>query len=90
MADIKALHHKCRKTRTIRFSAQYIINRTVSSWLNSTFGTFDYRTCAIISRSWFEAALVYKPQILSLKNEEFPFLVYKLSAIYDAAKVKIG
>ena len=40
-----------------------------------------YRTGAIISRSRFEAALVYKPRILSLKNEEFPFLVHKLSAI---------
>ena len=34
-----------------------------------------YRTRAIISRSRFEATLVYKPRILSLKNEEFPFLV---------------
>jgi hypothetical protein len=41
----------------------------------------DYRTRAIIGGSWFEAALVYKPQILSLKNEEFLFLVHKLSAI---------
>ena len=40
-----------------------------------------YRTRAIIGRSRFEAALVYKPRILSLKNEEFPFLVHKLSAI---------
>ena len=40
-----------------------------------------YRTRAIISRSGFEAALVYKPRILSLTNEEFPFLVHKLSAI---------
>ena len=40
-----------------------------------------YRTRAIISRSRFEAALVYKPRILGLKNEEFPFLVHKLSAI---------
>ena len=40
-----------------------------------------YRTRAIISRSRFEAALVYKPRILSLKNEEFPVLVHKLSAI---------
>ena len=29
---------------------------------------FNYRTRAIISRSRFEAALVYKPQILSLKK----------------------
>jgi hypothetical protein len=40
-----------------------------------------YRTPAIISRSRFEAALVYKPQILRLKNKKFPFLVHKLSAI---------
>ena len=40
-----------------------------------------YRTRAIIGRSQFEAALVYKPRILGLKNEEFPFLVHKLSVI---------
>ena len=40
-----------------------------------------YCTRAIISRSQFEAALFYKPRILSLENEEFPFLVHKLSAI---------
>ena len=42
---------------------------------------FNYRTRAIIGRSWFEAALVYKPRILGLKNEEFPFLLHKLSVI---------
>ena len=41
----------------------------------------NYRTRAIIGRSRFEAALVYKPQILGLKNEEFLFLVHKLSVI---------
>ena len=41
----------------------------------------EYRTRAIISRFRFEAALVYKPRILGLKNEEFPFLVHKLSVI---------
>ena len=41
----------------------------------------NYRTRAIIGRSWFEAALIYKPRILGLKNEEFPFLVHKLSVI---------
>jgi hypothetical protein len=41
----------------------------------------QYRTRAIIGRSRFEAALVYKPRILGLKNEEFPFLVHKLSVI---------
>ena len=40
-----------------------------------------YRTRAIIGRSRFEAALIYKPSILGLKNEEFPILVHKLSAI---------
>ena len=30
----------------------------------------EYRTRAIITRSWFETALVYKPRILGLKNEE--------------------
>ena len=33
------------------------------------------KMCAVISRSRFEAALIYKPRSLSLKNEEFPFLV---------------
>ena len=42
---------------------------------------FKYRMRAIIGRSRFEAALVYKPRILGLKNEEFPFLVHKLSVI---------
>ena len=38
-----------------------------------------YRTRAIISRSRFEAALVYKPRILGLKIEEFLFLVHNWS-----------
>ena len=46
-----------------------------------TFYKYIYRTRAIIGRSRFEAALVYKPRILGLKNEEFPFLVHKLSVI---------
>ena len=41
----------------------------------------EYRTRAIIGRSRFEAALAYKPRILGLNNEEFPFLVNKLSVI---------
>ena len=41
----------------------------------------DYRTRAIIGRSRFEAALIYKPRILGLKNKELPFLVHKLSVI---------
>ena len=40
-----------------------------------------YRTRAIIGRSRFEAALVYKPRILGFKSEEFLFLVHKLSVI---------
>ena len=42
---------------------------------------FVYRTRAIIARSRSETALEYKPRILGLKNEEFPFLVHKLSVI---------
>ena len=41
--------------------------------INLHFIEMIYRTRAIISRSRFEAALVYKPRILGLKNEEFPF-----------------
>ena len=52
------------------------IRKTLLALVNYT-----YRTRATISRSRFEAALVYKPRILSLKNEEFPFLVHKLSVI---------
>ena len=48
-----------------------------SSWLFST----NYRMLAIITRSWSETALVYKPRILGLKNEEFSFLVHKWSVI---------
>ena len=40
-----------------------------------------YRTRAILTRSRFETALVYKPRILGLKNEEYPFLVHNLSVI---------
>ena len=36
---------------------------------------------AIITRSRFETALIYKPRILGLKNDEFPFLDHKLSVI---------
>ena len=41
----------------------------------------NYRMRAIITRSWSETALVYKPRILGLKNEEFSFLVQKWSVI---------
>ena len=41
----------------------------------------EYRKRAIIGRSRFEAALIYKPRILGLINEEFLFLVHKLSVI---------
>ena len=47
---------------------------------------FQYRTRAIISRSGFEAALIYKSRILSLKYEELPFLVHKLSETLTALK----
>ena len=63
-------------------SAMHIMHTTFSSMLSCFYSYFfGYHTCAIIGRSQFEAALVYKPRILSLKNEEFPFLVHKLSAI---------
>ena len=42
---------------------------------------YIYRTRAIITHSWSETALVYKPRILGLKNEEFLFLVHKWSVI---------
>ena len=48
---------------------------------NYDYMIYIYRTRAIIGRSGFEAALVYKRRILSLKNEEFPFLEHKLCAI---------
>ena len=58
--------------------------------LNNYHFIFIYRTRAIIGRSRFEAAIVYKPRILVLKSEEFPFLVHKLSVIQAAASVKNG
>ena len=39
------------------------------------------RTRATITRSWSVTILVYKPRILGLKSEDFPFLLYKLSVI---------
>ena len=41
-------------------------------------------TLAIITGSWFETALNYKPQILGSKIEEFPYLVHELSVIATA------
>ena len=35
-------------------------------WFTGLYTQHEYRTCAIISRSWFEATLVYKPLILSI------------------------
>ena len=49
-----------------------------------------YRTRAILGRSRFEAALIYKPRILDLKNEEFPFLIHKLSVIKPQLKWNFG
>ena len=43
---------------------------------------------AIKTRSWFETALDYKPQILGPKIEEFSLLVRKLSAILTALQYK--
>ena len=53
-----------------------------------------YRTRAIITRSWFETALNYKPRILDPKIEEFPCLLHKLSvtltALQDKPQWKMG
>ena len=64
------------------------IIKSFVSWLSRPHVTSNldrqsliYRTRAIIGRSRFEAALVYKPQILGLNNEEFLFLVHKLSVL---------
>ena len=43
----------------------------VSEMLYILLLNYVYRTRAIITRSWSETALVYKPRILGLKNEEF-------------------
>ena len=43
-----------------------------------------YRTRVIITRSWFETALDYKPRILGPKKDEFYCLVHKLSVILAA------
>ena len=47
-----------------------------------------YRTHAIITGSWFETALDYKPRILDPKIEEFPCLVHKLSVTLTAPNYK--
>ena len=48
-----------------------------------------YRTRAIITGSWFETALDYKPWILDPVIEEFPFLVHKLPVILTALQYKL-
>ena len=60
------------------------------SLLNVTFHNIIniYRTRAIITRSWFETALNYKPRILDPKIEEFPCLVHKLSVTLTALQYK--
>ena len=58
----------------------YIINN-FSKKITFFFLENKYRTRVIIARSRSETALKYKPRILGLKNEEFPFLVNKLSVI---------
>ena len=46
------------------------------------------RTRAIITRSWFETVLDYKPRILGPKIEEFPCLVHNLFVILTALRYK--
>jgi hypothetical protein len=50
-----------------KFCAVYSYPTTNSKFPKSRF--LSYRTRAITSRSGFEAALVYKPRILSFKKE---------------------
>ena len=65
-------------TWTVRFAVNLLF---FSFLLSFHFFYMIYRTCAIITRSWLVTALMYKPRILGLKNEEFWFLVHKLSEI---------
>jgi len=48
----------------------------------------NYRTRAIITRSGFETALDYKPQILGPTIKEFPCLVHKLPATLSTLQYK--
>ena len=73
------LMHFFRLIKNQLFIATAFLPFFLQAFLSITY--LHYRTRAIIGRSRFEAALVYKPRILSLKNEEFPFLVHKLSVI---------
>ena len=45
---------------------------------NNESSVYKYSMGAIITHSWFETALNYKPRILDPKFEEFPCLVHKL------------
>ena len=49
-----------------------------------------YRTCTIITRSWFETPLVYKLRILGSKIEEFPCLVHTYIAPQYKSQWKMG
>ena len=49
---------------------------------------YKYCTRAIITHSWFETALDYKPQILDPKIEEFPCLVHKLFVTLTALQYR--
>ena len=68
------------KTSKLRFRQKYSRLRCLLL-LTLAKTEIIYSTRAIITRSRFETALIYKPRILGLKNEEFPFLVHKLSVI---------
>ena len=48
----------------------------------------DYSTHAIITHSWFETALDYKPRILGPNIKGFPFIVHKLPIILTALQYK--
>ena len=57
-------------------------------FLNPSCVGCNYRTRAIITRSWFVTTLDYKPRILDPKIEEFPCLVHKLFATLSALQYK--
>ena len=49
----------------------------------------EYRTHAIITRSWFETALDDKPLMIDTTIEEFPCLVHKLSVKLTTLQYKL-
>ena len=61
----------------LEFVKDFIFKMGIETYDHS----YIYRTRINITRSWSVTALLYKPRILGLKNEEIPFVVHKLSVI---------